>query len=540
MPWPETSPAVGGLAVLVCMTLVACSRDTPAVAEVLREHPAQALRWSSIPAATAVSDPDASGPVLRITVPAGPAGSGTSVQQDVMGRAIALHAGRQEVTRPLDLDGLRGWRVELTARLRYAGIPRPPAPWEGVRLGVDFTTPLGDFGAGYNGLWGDSPWREVRFRLRIPADATDARLAVGLIATTGTLWLDEVRLTRIEAPLADQVVAGWTPPPTGRRGVRLGNAGGGAIARVARDWGANIVKLVVALPAPDQPPAAYQAALDRALDAFAGELAEVEAAGVTAILQVAIPAAWSDPTLGGTHRVYLEPALAERFVASWRRIASRFHGRPGIWGYDLLNETVLRVPPAAGCPDWEGLAERTAQAINAIDPAVRILVQPEEWWGMRAFEKLRPINARNVVYSPHMYAPFALTHQGVRSRSSEGHRYPGLIDGTRWDKQRLRQALQSARNFQLAHRVPMQVGEFSCIRWAPDGSAARWLADCTTLFEEYGWDYTYHAACDWDGWSVEMGEDPADQRILLAPGPAKRVLLERFARNRTDAAGAGP
>jgi hypothetical protein len=60
-----------------------------------------------------------------------------------------------------------------------------------------------------------------------------------------------------------------------------------------------------------------------------------------------------------------------------------------------------------------------------------------------------------------------------------------------WDKPQLRKALQPVRDFQLAHHVGIYVGEFSALRWAP--GACNWLRDCIDLFEEYGWDWTYHA-----------------------------------------------
>lgn len=536
-------PVLLPLLVLTCSACGMASTPRPAAAEppVVIERPADpaaAARWYQAPWALAVPEGPDGRTVLRIAVPtAAASASAGAVQQDVFGRAIALQAGRYEVSRGLDLADLRGWRVDLTVRLRWAGVPRPAVPWEGVRLAVGFQGPACGHGASLNGLWGDRGWHEETLRLRIPADATAAAVQCGLIAAAGAVWIDEVRVARVEPPLAAQIRPGWTPPAAQRRGTGMGGTHDGWIGRVAREWGANIVKLWIRLPRPDQEPAAYDAELDKVLDKLAGDLAQAEAAGVAVIPQISAPGdtAWVDATLGGTHRMYLDPAIADRFVATWERIARRFAGKPTVWGYDLLNETVLRVPPAAGCPDWEGLAERAARAINAIDPRVRIIVQPEEWWGMRTWEKMRPIAAANVVYSLHMYEPFALTHQGVGTRKPEGVRYPGTIDGVTWDKARLRQAMQGARDFQLAHRVPMQVGEFSCIRWAPDGSAGRWLADCTALFEEYGWDFTYHGCLDWDGWSVEMGEDPADQRFLTAPGAAKRALMEAMARNRAPA-----
>lgn len=250
------------------------------------------------------------------------------------------------------------------------------------------------------------------------------------------------------------------------------------------------------------------------------------------LVQMALPPSdptWEDPALGLTHRVFLDPKLTDLVVESWKTVANRYKGNPTVWGYDLLNETVLRVPPAPDCPDWEGLATILANTIHNIDPNVKILVQPEVWWGTNAFNKLRPINAPNIVYSPHVYAPFALTHQGITERKSLGLEYPGTVDGVYWDKARIREALLPVVEFQKAYGVPMFVTEFSCIRWAENGSQARWIKDNIDVFEEFGWDWTYHGVDDWDGWQVGLGEDPAN--ITPIEDASKRVLLEALSKN---------
>jgi hypothetical protein len=36
-------------------------------------------------------------------------------------------------------------------------------------------------------------------------------------------------------------------------------------------------------------------------------------------------------------------------------------------------------------------------------------------------------------------------------------------------------------------------------------------SDCIELFEEFGWDWSYHAFREWSGWSVEDDQDDQDQ-----------------------------
>ena len=127
-----------------------------------------------------------------------------------------------------------------------------------------------------------------------------------------------------------------------------------------------------------------------------------------------------------------------------------------------------------------------------------------------------------------MYVPGEFTHQGVAGRRTSVV-YPGRVGDTPWNKDQLRRVLQPVRDFQLAYNVHIYVGEFSAIRWAP--GAADYLRDCIDLFEEYGWDWTYHAYREWDGWSVEHSSAPQDHEPTREPGDRMRLLLEWFGKN---------
>jgi hypothetical protein len=101
-----------------------------------------------------------------------------------------------------------------------------------------------------------------------------------------------------------------------------------------------------------------------------------------------------------------------------------------------------------------------------------------------------------------------------------------------YDKEALRQVLAPVREFQRAYNVHIYAGEFSAIRWAP--GAARYLADCIDLFEEYGWDWSYHAYREWPGWSVEHENQPASPDIhkpAATDTDRKEVLLRWFKKN---------
>ena len=50
--------------------------------------------------------------------------------------------------------------------------------------------------------------------------------------------------------------------------------------------------------------------------------------------------------------------------------------------------------------------------------------------------------------------------------------------------------------------------------------------DCIDIFEEYGWDWSYHAFREWGGWSVEREGPDAQHLVPAADTPRKRALLE--------------
>ncbi|MBI2297350.1 MAG: cellulase family glycosylhydrolase [Armatimonadetes bacterium] len=225
-----------------------------------------------------------------------------------------------------------------------------------------------------------------------------------------------------------------------------------------------------------------------------------------------------------------EPLYQDAFVALWEKIARRYRGNPAVWGYDLVNEPQQNEPPPDGVPDYLGIQVRAAQAIRAIDPTTPIIIEAAQWDSAAGFRDLDPVDVPNVIYQVHMYEPGQFTHQGVHGPKTNTV-YPGRIGGVEWNQDRIRRALAPVREFQLAYNVDIYCGEFSAIRWAPGDSAYQYLRDCIAVFEEYGWDWSYHAYREWDGWSVEHGADPDDHQPTREPTDRKRLLLEWFAKN---------
>ena len=205
---------------------------------------------------------------------------------------------------------------------------------------------------------------------------------------------------------------------------------------------------------------------------------------------------------------------------AWRKLAAHYRGNEMIYGYDLLNEPKPEDPTKN---PWPEMAQRLVDVIREVDSDTPIIV---EWFQTLPFA----VRGEKIIYSFHFYSPMEYTHNQVSlARSAASWRYPGTINGIWWDKEQLRNVLRPYLEFQKQHQVRIFIGEFSVAAWAPGG--AQYLKDCTELFDEYGWDWTYHAFREWSGWSVEhSGKSRKDNR-RVGDTDRKRVLLKAFEKN---------
>ncbi len=230
--------------------------------------------------------------------------------------------------------------------------------------------------------------------------------------------------------------------------------------------------------------------------------------------------------------MFFDERWADAFVETWRRIAARVKGHPAIYGYDLINEP--KQTTFAPISYWE-VQRRAAEAIRAIDPCTAIVVESNMAASAGTFRYLSPLAMDNVIYQIHFYGPMEFTHQGVASyaRKQKGE-IPFWPDSSKgWTRDYIRNAVKQVRIFQEKHRCRIYVGEFSAVGYAP--GADQWLRDAISVFEEYGWDWTYHAFREWPGWSVEHEADsPEDSHPAkfhhVPDSPRKRALLDGFAK----------
>jgi hypothetical protein len=193
--------------------------------------------------------------------------------------------------------------------------------------------------------------------------------------------------------------------------------------------------------------------------------------------------------------------LQDSVISTWAKLAERYRGNQGMGGFDLINEPA----PPGGAQEasrrYVDFAGRIIAAVRKIDPLRMIVFEPAPRGNMQyGFKSLSvPLPFDNVLYSPHFYKPAEITHQGIKGFDAKVS-YPSSL----WNKTKLAEEFEYARAFSRKYKMPLYVGEFSCMRTAPGDTAYNWNKDAIELFEAEGWSWTYHSFRGWHGFDPEL------------------------------------
>ena len=285
-----------------------------------------------------------------------------------------------------------------------------------------------------------------------------------------------------------------------------------------RSWGAKLVRLPIVLPEDGSGDGERELALQKWLDEFTQiVLPRLNRYGLSAVIALfTVP---GGRERSGDYKFYSDERLFLQFRKEWSILAGRLKGRVGIAGFDLCNEP-HQSHEASVADYWE--AQRiVAEDIRKQDGETPIIVEAYGWDGPEAFACLSPLKVKNVIYQVHMYYPMPYTHQGLYNWDKVCS-YPSLEEG--WNRDYLIKVLSSVRAFEKRHGARIYCGEFSAVAWAK--GAADYIRDCGEIFNEYGWDWTYHAFREYPGWSVEHTGSGKDSCVRADRTQRKDVLLE--------------
>lgn len=473
-----------------------------------------------------------------------PAGAppAASLVDDNGNQVLRVHldqTGSAMVAFDLDPATLAGRTIQLQARIKAEDVDMPPQDWSGIKVMLHTNGPSGAQWSNPNEVFGTFDWTTYGIRITVPEDIEIARLQIGLEATRGTAWFDDVRLTLVRGPrqrpaepvgLAN-IYRGYTDVDR-LRGVMVSTA---VTEQDLRDlkakFNANLIRWQLHWGSVNygdddgRDMEAYDAFIADQTANLERLLPVCEELGIYVCLDLHTPPGGIQHGVG--HYIFQEAHLQDKFIAVWEDLVNRFKGAPALWGYDLLNEAVEGLV-SPDCLDWQELAEVTARRVRELDPDHAIIIEPASWGGIGGLADFEPVDVPGVVYSVHIYDPHSYTHQGV-SGSTEVWSYPGVISNTQWDKERQRQNLQRARDWQNDYGVQLYIGEFSVIRWAEGGE--QYLTDLIELIEEFGWDWSYHAYREWTGWSLEHDSNPDNNQRLEGTDPRGAAVLAAMARN---------
>jgi endoglucanase len=419
---------------------------------------------------------------------------------------------------PVTMSGVPGSPIQVNCDVQGENISAKPDVWNGIKLMAHIQFPGGESWPEANLPVGSFGWRHVSIRFQIPDNATAVTLILGLEKVTGT-----VRFSGLSISLATKFVQAASAPPDqpifkGHDVPRLRGAmvaptlSREDLANFAEQWKGNLIRWQLfrdnpAVPESDFVP--YDKWLDQLLLKTDLVLTWAKQDHVKVVVDLHSPPGGKFPSTGS---LFIDHRAQDHFLEVWQKIAQRYKGNPTIWGFDLVNEP-NDDQTAADCMDWQALSLAAGKVVRKIDPDRTLIVEPPKNGSASGWEYFNPLPLPRVVYSFHFYDPIRFTHQRVFNPADSPVSYPGEIDGEMWNRDTLLKTMQPAIDFARRYRVHMYIGEFSAIRWAP--GADLYLADAISIFEDQGWDWSYHAYREWPGWNLELGTDESS----MAPSP---------------------
>ncbi len=221
-------------------------------------------------------------------------------------------------------------------------------------------------------------------------------------------------------------------------------------------------------------------------------------------------------------RILASAEYQDALSTIWQTIATRYASNTTVVGYQIVNEPAVGAAPGAGLLDWYALQSLVASRIRAIDTQKAIVMSSEYSNPAKLSKITLPSGIGSVWYAIHVYTPTKFLRQGVELPALKS-RWPGAV-GT---KKNLKKYLTRARKFAQKNNAQLFVSEFTTSRFAPAGSAARYLRDITTIFKSYGWHWTFHAWAEASAWDVRIpAAEDAEGTTLTARAA---VLKSRFA-----------
>ncbi|MDR1907204.1 MAG: glycoside hydrolase family 5 protein, partial [Puniceicoccales bacterium] len=213
-------------------------------------------------------------------------------------------------------------------------------------------------------------------------------------------------------------------------------------------------------------------------------------------------------------RIWTDAKFKEQAACFWRDLATELRQYQIVVGYNILNEPhPERLFDSESCNIDQVNQEEVQKllsnfnnlivnSIGEVDCYTPIIIDSSSYADPNTFEKLQLLKDSRVIYSFHMYEPYAYTNHRLNKGQ---YSYPGEIEGKYWDRAALEAYMVAVNNFQKQHKIPSNrifVGEFGGHRMQK--GLPQYFEDLIAIFEKNNWHWAFYAFRDnWDGMDYE-------------------------------------
>jgi aryl-phospho-beta-D-glucosidase BglC (GH1 family) len=227
-------------------------------------------------------------------------------------------------------------------------------------------------------------------------------------------------------------------------------------------------------------------------------------------------------------RIWEQKEYRDQALHFWQTLAWLLKDHPAIAGYNILNEP--HPERLSGISDYTqinfqswhesirgSLADLNlfyhdvVSAIREVDPSTPIIVDTGLYATPWAITYLQPIEDEKIVYSFHMYEPYAYTTRRINNGQ---YAYPGAIPSALeaasidWNSETLANFFLPVIEWQKKYHVPSSrifVGEFGCDRTA--AGAEKYLSTLIEIFNTQRWHWAFYSFREdcWDSMDYELG-----------------------------------
>ncbi|NNC37244.1 MAG: cellulase family glycosylhydrolase [Hyphomonadaceae bacterium] len=167
-----------------------------------------------------------------------------------------------------------------------------------------------------------------------------------------------------------------------------------------------------------------------------------------------------------------------KLVEMWRQISETFKDQPDSLWFEVINEPngMLKAQPLLQ------LQHEAVETIRKTNPDRIVILGGEDWSGIRTLDTNMMPPDDNIVYTFHYYDPFAFTHQ-FAPWTGDAMPTEKRGWGSEKDRDELKDAVQTAVDFEKAIDRPVFVGEFGAYEKINNSERVQYVNDVRSAME---------------------------------------------------------